>query len=313
VNAASLATHAGTSKRSSRRDGVRRAGQLAAEDSVAASHAGPLLPVRQGWLLSRVEGFTPWSLLPRPFRVRALLWAVAPLVLLDVVSAVLGGPTGFTFFGFIVVLRGARPIADALIRRAMDRSPSLSSLAGRSRGEVVRIRGRVRGGPSFASAGGRWASVLAAYAGTVSYPRTRGGRARRRSRSVLRPWAELRGIDFVVDMPGGGAVVIAVRDAYLLAPPEARLDVGSCRPVEVVTAPLGRVFRQGDAGTAIESVLAELVVAPGDEVEIYGVLDWEVSPAAGDLGRAGALAPVVRATGSVPLIVSPPALKLGGV
>jgi hypothetical protein len=314
VNAATLVSQVET-----RRGGARRPVAAPAPDAVASGHAGPLLPVRQGWLLSRVEGHTPWNLLPRPYRVRALLWAVGPLLLLDLLSAVLGGPTGFSFFGFIVVLRGVRPIADSLIRRALDRTPGLRSLSGRARGDVVRIRGRVRSGPSFLSAGGRWSSVLAAYAGTVEYPRARAGRGakgrrrgRGRTRRWARPWSELRGIDFVVDLPEGGSVVVATRDAYLLAPPEALLDAGSCRPLDVVTAPLGRVFRQGEAGTAIESVLAELVVAPGDEVEIYGVLDWEVTPAAADMGRAGALAPVLRAGPGVPLVVRPPTLKLGG-
>ena len=265
----------------------------------------PLLPVREGWLLRRVEGYQSWNLLPTPYRLRTLFWAIAPLVLLDAMSLALGGPTVFTCVGFLVLLRGSRPIADALIRRAIDKHPCRDELDGRARGETVRVRGRVRPGPCFASAGGRWPSVLAAYAGCAIHPAARaiGKRVRRRRRT--RPWAEMRGMDFLVDLPGGTTVVVAARDAYLLAP-QALIDVGSCRMVDVVTAPLGRVVRREPEGTVIESVLAELVVGPGEEVEIYGVLDWEVNPmAAGSPGRTGALSPVIRGSAGVPLVVRP--------
>ena len=69
-------------------------------------------------------------------------------------------------------------------------------------------------------------------------------------------------MDFLVDLPGGETVVVSARDAYLLAP-NALIDVASCRMVDVVTAPLGRVVRKDAEGTVIESVLAELVVGPG--------------------------------------------------
>ena len=60
-------------------------------------------------------------------------------------------------------------------------------------------------------------------------------------------------MDFLVDLPGGETVVVAARDAYLLAP-SALIDVASCRMVDVVTAPLGRVVRKDAEGTVIESV-----------------------------------------------------------
>jgi hypothetical protein len=288
-----------------------------AESRQASSHGGPLYPVREGWLLRRVEGYRPWAMLPRSYRLRTFFWALAPLVLLDLLSMALGGPPVLVCVGFLVALRGSRPIADALLRRTLERQPCREQLAGRARGEVVRVHGRVRPGPSFASAGGRWPSVLAAYAGCAEHPagRTGGGKAgaksggkRGRRRRRTRPWAEIRGMDFLVDLPGGETVVIAARDAYLLAP-NALIDVASCRMVDVVTAPLGRVVRKDAEGTVIESVVAELVIGPGDEVEIYGVLDWEVSQtAAGSPGRAGALAPVIRASAQVPLVVRPRAL-----
>jgi hypothetical protein len=253
-------------------------------------------------------------MLPPAYRRRALFWALAPLVLLDVLSMALGGPPVLVSVAFLVALRGSRPIADALLRRTMERQPYRDQLAGRARGEVVRVRGRVRPGPSFASAGGRWPSVLAAYAGSATHPASRmvskGGK-RFRSRRRTRPWAEIRGMDFLVDLPGGETVVVSARDAYLLAP-GAVIDVVSCRIVDVVTAPLGRVVRKDADGTVIESVLAELTVGPGEEVEIYGVLDWEVNQAAaGSPGRAGALAPVLRASDGVPLVVRPCVLGKG--
>jgi hypothetical protein len=271
----------------------------------AATRGGPLYPVREGWLLRRVEGYRPWNLLPGPYRLRTLFWAVAPLVLLDVLSMALGGPPVFTCVGFLVVMRGSRPIADALLRRTLERQPCRGELAGRPRGEAVRVRGRVRPGPCFASAGGRWPSVLAAYAGCAEHPAGRATAKRPRRRRRTRPWAEIRGMDFLVDLPGGETVIIAARDAYLLAP-GALIDVASCRMQDVVTAPLGRVVRKDGGHTVIESVVAELVVGPGEELEIYGVLDWEVSPvAAGSPGRAGALSPVIRASAEIPLVVCP--------
>ena len=118
-----------------------------------------------------------------------LFWALAPLVLLDLLSMALGGPPVLVCVGFLVALQGSRPIADALLRRTLERQPCREQLAGRARGEVVRVHGRVRPGPSFASAGGRWPSVLAAYAGSAMHPAGRssagksgGKRGRRRRR-----------------------------------------------------------------------------------------------------------------------------------
>jgi hypothetical protein len=295
-----------------RQGGRVREKRLSVDASTAASHGGPLYPVREGWLLRRVEGYRPWAMLPPSYRRRTLFWALAPLVLLDLVSMALGGPPVLVCVGFLVALKGSRPIADALLRRSLERQPCREQLAGRARGEAVRVQGRVRPGPCFASAGGRWPSVLAAYAGSAMHPAGRnsaksGGRRGRRRRRT-RPWAEIRGMDFLVDLPGGETVVVSARDAYLLAP-NALIDVASCRMVDVVTAPLGRVVRKDAEGTVIESVLAELVVGPGDEVEIYGVLDWEVNQAAAaSPGRTGALAPVIRSSAQVPLVVRPRAL-----
>jgi hypothetical protein len=284
-------------------------GRRRRRNPLADGQAGPLLPVREGWLLRRVEGHEAWNLVPAPYRRQALSLTILPLVLLDLLSALLGGPTGLTFVAFLVTWRGARPIAEALMRRAMAGTLRRQSLAGLARGEVVRVRGRVRPGPSFVSAGGQWAAVLAAYAGEVRRPPSR--RGRRRARGLVgpltgrRPWSELRGIDFVVDLQGGGSLVVSARDAFMLPPAEGLVDLGSCRTEDVVTAPLGRVVRKDESGTVIESVLAEWVIAPGDEVEIFGVLDFEVTTAAGSgtSARTGGLSPVLKATGEVPLVV----------
>jgi hypothetical protein len=292
----------------SRADVLRGGSRRRRRSPVAGAQAGPLLPVREGWLLRRVEGHEAWNLVPAPYRRQALCVTILPLVLLDLLAALLGGPTGLTFVAFLVTWRGARPIAEALMRRAMARTPGRRSLVGLARGEVVRVRGRVRAGPSFVSAGGRWAAVLAAYAGEVRRPSGRAGRRRPRGLGpvpVRRPWSELRGIDFVVDLPGGGSLVVSARDAYMLPPAEGLVDLGSCRTEDVVTAPLGRVVRRDGGATVIESVLAEWVVAPGDEVEIFGVLDFEVTAAAGSgsSARTGGLGPVVKATAEVPLVI----------
>jgi hypothetical protein len=256
--------------------------------------------VREGWLLRRVEGAEPWNLVPQRFRAQAMWLAIVPLVLLDLMSALLGGPTGISFLAFLVVLRWSRPIADSLIRRSLAAHPPIRSLSGRRRGDPVRVRGRVRPGPCFSSAGGQWAAVLACYTGTVE--RERGPRRG----ALARSWAEVRGIDFVIDLENGESAMVGVREAYLLAPPGALSDMVSYRTGDAVTAPLGRVVRWLADEAVTESVIAELVIGPGDEVEVFGVLDWEVSPlASGAPGRGVGLSPVVRGGPRVPLVVCP--------
>jgi hypothetical protein len=262
--------------------------------------AGPLVPVREGWLLRRVEGPEPWNLVPQVFRRTAILLAILPPVVLDLISALLGGPTGMSFFAFVIAWRWSRPIADALIRRSLDRQSAATSVAGRSRGEPVRVRGRVRPGPCFTSAGGKWSAVLACYAGTVQYA------GNGRIEGIPRSWTEIRGIDFAVDLDGGETVVVAARGAYLLPPSDSLFDMVCYRASDAITAPLGRVVRRVAEGEVIESVAAELVVSPGDEVEVFGVLDWEVTPAAyGAPGRGLGLSPVLRGSGRAPLVVRP--------
>jgi hypothetical protein len=173
-------------------------------------------------------------------------------------------------------------------------------VSGRKRGEAVCVRGRVRPGPCFASAGGQWSAVLACYMGIVEQ--------RRPGRTVgaRRSWAEVRGIDFLVDLDGGESVVVGARGAYLLAPPGALLDMLSYRTADAVTCPLGRVVRSTADVVVTESIVAELVIAPGDEVDVYGVLDFEVSPtgAAGP-GRGVGPSAVLRGSARAPLVVSP--------
>jgi hypothetical protein len=259
---------------------------------------GPLLPTREGWLLRRVEGAEPWNLVPARFRTAALLVGILPLVFLDLASGMLGGPTGLSFLTFIIMLRWSRPIADALIRRKLSAERPARSLVGRRSGEAVLVRGRVRPGSAFASAGGGFAAVLTCYTGTVE--RACGARARARS------WAEVRGIDFLVDLDSGESVVVSVRGAYLLAPKGTLLDMLSYRTADAFPAPLARVVRRTRERAVVESIVAELVVGPGDEVEVYGTLGWEVTPQADCApGRAIGLSPIVRNGRLAPLVVHP--------
>jgi hypothetical protein len=256
---------------------------------------GPLVPTRDGWLLRRVEGAEPWNLVPRRFRTAALLLGILPPVLLDLASAMLGGPTGLSFLTFIIMLRWSRPIADALIRRTLRAERPARTLAGHRGGESVLVRGRVRPGAAFVSAGGGFSAVLACYTGTVE------GACGTRARS----WAEVRGIDFLVDLESGESVVVSVRGAYLLAPKGTLLDMLSYRTADAFPAPLARVVRHAPHGRAVvESIVAELVVGPGDEVEVYGTLGWEVTPQADCApGRAIGLCPVVKNGHQAPLVV----------
>jgi hypothetical protein len=257
---------------------------------------GPLVPTRDGWLLRRVEGAEPWNLVPRRFRTAALLLGILPPVLLDLASAMLGGPTGLSFLTFIIMLRWSRPIADALIRRTLRAERPAQTLAGRRSGESVLVRGRVRPGAAFASAGGGFAAVLTCYTGTVE----------RACATRARSWAEVRGIDFIVDLESGESVVVSVRGAYLLAPKGTLLDMLSYRTADAFPAPLARLVRYARDRAVTESIVAELVVGPGDEVEVYGTLAWEVTPQADCApGRAIGPSPVVRNGHLAPLVVHP--------
>lgn len=275
---------------------------------------GPLPAVREGWLLRRVEGAEPWNLLPARVRSLALLLCAGPPVVFDLLSFLLDGPTGLSFFGFVLAWRFSRPLAEALLRRRLRGRKVATGLADARPGASVRVVGRVRHGPTFASAGGGWPTVMACYFGTVSYDGGWDGAPdseevhRRRGGPSERPrlWSEQRGIDFVVDLPSGESVLVAVRDAFLLAPARTFGDTSAYRSWDEAPAPLRRIVRRGDAGSLIEAVSLELLIEPGDEVEILGVLDLEVNPGLPVApGRGVPFGPVLRGTAERPILIRP--------
>jgi hypothetical protein len=66
------------------------------------------------------------------------------------------------------------------------------------------------------------------------------------------------------------------------------------------------VLRRGVAGSLTEAVSLELLVEPGDEVEILGTLDLEVNPALPAApGRGVPFGPVLRGTARRPILIRP--------
>jgi hypothetical protein len=274
-------------------------------DEARPPEHGPLPAVREGWLLRRVEGAEPWNLLPARVRSLALLLCAGPPVALDLLSLLLEGPTGLSFFGFVLAWRFSRPLAEAFLRhRLRGRGVAASSLGALRPGTIVRVVGRVRPGPTFTSAGGGWPTVMACYFGTVTYEEAQDGE--QGAGDPPRLWSEQRGIDFVVDLPSGESVLVAVRDAYVLVPARTLGDAAAYRSWDEAPAPLRRVLRRGVAGSLTEAVSLELLVEPGDEVEILGTLDLEVNPALpATPGRGVPFGPVLRGTARRPVLIRP--------
>jgi hypothetical protein len=56
-------------------------------------------------------------------------------------------------------------------------------------------------------------------------------------------------------------------------------------------------------GTVTETILGETHLAPGDEIEVLGVLDHQVSPHAEAAERGVRLQPVLRAGALTPVLI----------
>ncbi len=164
-------------------------------------------------------------------------------------------------------------LARGWTRRYLARRVPLASVRDRKRGDTVMLAGTIRAGAWFETTGDKHRAVIANYTG--------GGLL---TAAVSRPWTETRALDFVVDLPGGEAVRVSVRDAYLAD----RED------------PFGGLTR-----LASDANVAETSVGPGDEVEVLGVLDFDIDADAAGPGRSARLAPVLRAGTLTPLLVCP--------
>jgi hypothetical protein len=259
-----------------------------------------LLPTRHGHLLRRVEWTRPWLLLPPG--ARGCLLPVSILAVLGIVTGVLTTALSpqllLWLYGTAMLPVLAAPvIAESRVRRLFDRRPGLHSLAGHRRGDMVKVRGRVAAGPTFETVGLRRPAVLASYAGTVTYV------TGHITDGLSRPLHETRGLDFSVELENGERIVVRPSGAYFLSqPPEIRRLFWG-RNMQGLPTPLRRLARLDAHGAVNETILGETSLAPGEEVEVLGVLDHVVCPEASGAGRGARLQAVLRAGPLTPLLI----------
>lgn len=164
-----------------------------------------------------------------------------------------------------------RPVQRLVLARDRRRArvPAVTTLAGAPEGRWIRVRGQVTAGAGFTSASGRPNVVLAAYLGTVSGLFSGGRRARV-------GW-ELHGVDFQLALEGGEQATVRVtRATWLDRPVRFPADLASRRPL--ASRQIGRAEpRRCDEQVAC--VYDERVLAPGDWVEVTGLVRREVDPA----------------------------------
>ncbi len=257
-------------------------------------------PVARGWLLRRVERTRPWQLLPPG--TRGTLVGASMFSLLGMASGLLTAShypelLVWLYVSSVLPMLCAPVLAEKRLRRLAARRPFTRSLAERCRGDVVKMRGRVREGATFETAGLRRPAVLACYAGTVTYV------TGHITDGLERPWHETRGFDFAVDLPSGEALSVRVRGVYFLPQPPETRPLFWGRNMQTLPSPLRRRASADRRGAMTEVIFGETSLGPGDDVEVVGVLDHEVSPEATAAGRGARLHPVLRAGSLTPLLV----------
>ena len=260
----------------------------------------PLPAPLQGHLLRRVEWTRPWLLLPPGAR-----GCLIPLSALAVVSILAGIATTSHTPQFLVWLYGAAMLpmligpvlVERRLRRLAERCPLQHTVATQRRGELIKLRGRVAAGPTFETVGLRRPAVIASYAGTVTYV------TGHITDGLSRPLHETRGLDFCVELESGERVGIRTRGAYFLSQPPETQKLFWGRNMQGLPTPLRRLARIEERGAVNETILGETSLSPGEEVEVLGVLDHEVSREAAAAGRGSRLQAVLRAGPLTPLLV----------
>lgn len=251
-------------------------------------------------MLRRVERTRPWELLPPGTRgtlVTTSMFTLAGLAMGLLSASHFPELFVWVYASSVLPLLCAPVVAERRLRRMAAENPFSRSLAERRRGEVVKIRGKVRAGSTFESAGLRQRVVLASYAGTVTYV------SGHITDGFARPWHETRGIDFTVDLPSGEAVTVRSRGVYFLPQPAETRRLFWGRNMQALPCPLRRLARADRRSAVTETIFGETNLHPGDEVEVMGVLDHEVNPEATAAGRGARLHPVLRASEATPLLV----------
>lgn len=237
---------------------------------------GPLGPVEGGWLLSSAAA---------PPRGRLLGVAVMSAAMLasDLAEVFLDAPLWMRLGVFLVVgamgtaaLVGRRTLRHLLARRMARRLPMRTALA-LPEGSVCRLNGVVGAGKTFASPGSGAPAVL----------------------SLTLRWeaADLgvevvRGHDFEVETAHGERVLVEVRGVQWLDRPRGPVAAKALHPARLGVEPTS------------DARHVEIVLGPGDRVEVVGQLRYEVDAAGqGDPGRGTPMRPVLFGTPGAPLLV----------
>lgn len=122
---------------------------------------------------------------------------------------------------------------------------------------------------------------------------------------------EIRGVDFHLDLASGERVTISVRGALLLDRPRRTRRPPACGRLSVETLPSGFARLRSEAlspasfwSWARAMGQRESAIAPGDQIEVCGVLDRQVDPA-GDAppGRQPPMRYLLRGDDEMPLLV----------
>jgi hypothetical protein len=254
----------------------------------AAPPEGDLVPNGTGWRVG--EGGPTLRLYPRA--LRGALWTGAILCYGNWAMALGLAPSSFLLVMLanllpLAALVGAVRVATGVTLRRLARAPAVERLADCASGAAVRVTGVVADGPTVRTLFRGSPAVL--------------------FKSAVPMAQQTQGIDFDLDLESGERARISVRRAMLLDPGRRTHEPPACGPVGVDGNRLtSLIFRP-------PSLLARLLgrarhyevsVAPGDRIEVCGVLHHEPAPEAlAPFAREMPTRAVVRAPRGKPLLV----------
>jgi hypothetical protein len=265
----------------------------------SAPREGALVPNGTGYLLS--VGPAARRLHPRAAAAGRWVSALALPVVAAMPFVLIPAPYGVYGVAALGALAWWLPgaalarLARARMLRRLERAPVSSALdsAGASPtpvGRLVRLRGTV--------------------ASQATVPSLFTGRPVVLATSDCAGAVETRGIDFAVQLADRQRVHLSARDTILLGRPERVRGTPSCGPLTF--SMVGGRWRlrsallsaDGWVGRLAGLSARELTLAPGDAVEICGVVDREPDPAAQrGFERSPALRAVLRPVAGMPVII----------
>jgi len=261
---------------------------------------GALVPNGTGYLLS--VGSPAQRLYPRAWAASRWLSVLSLPVVAAMPFVLVPAPYGLAGVAALVAfscwLPGAAvgAMARARMTRRLERTPLWSTGSGEGAwsppaGRLVRLRGTVAAQPTVASLFTGRPVVMATSdcAGAV----------------------ETRGIDFAVELDGGHVLRVPAREALLLGRFQRVRGQPSCGPLALGMVAGQRRLRSallhadGWVGRLLGLAARELTLAPGDPVEVCGVVDFEADPEAQrGFERSPAVRPVLRPFAGMPVLVA---------